>query len=367
MNAEIDERRRGLVVGSCVGMFCDHADLAARQRSGKPAHARPRRTSSTLDKLVELETLQREVYTSWGVKLELEGRKDERRCEVYDELAELVPQGLTEQRERLLDLIDRVVGAMVEESCPREQAAGGLGLEGHRQRLQGALRARAARRERRRARRRRAMLARDLFERAEEIYLEAREGDRRRAPAAHLPPLLSRRRSTRRGSSTSPNMEHLRDGIGLRGYGQRDPKKEYKKEGYDLFVNMMANVASTRPHQADGGSSPEGRRDIEALEAEADERHHAELEQAVARHPGEDGRRWRRWRRGQRIAAGARARARAPGRSARPRRSAATTPARAARARSSRSATARSSRTSRPPRKTRRLHVKAPANRPSRQ
>jgi len=29
-------------------------------------------------------------------------------------------------------------------------------------------------------------------------------------------------------------MDHLREGIYLRGYGQRDPKKEYKKEGYDL-------------------------------------------------------------------------------------------------------------------------------------
>ena len=40
------------------------------------------------------------------------------------------------------------------------------------------------------------------------------------------------------------NMEHLRDGIGLRGYGQRDPKNEYKKEGFTLFLNMMANVSS---------------------------------------------------------------------------------------------------------------------------
>jgi preprotein translocase subunit SecA len=39
-------------------------------------------------------------------------------------------------------------------------------------------------------------------------------------------------------------MDHLRDGIGLRGYGQKDPKQEYKKEGYDLFVNMTAQ--STR-------------------------------------------------------------------------------------------------------------------------
>jgi preprotein translocase subunit SecA len=41
------------------------------------------------------------------------------------------------------------------------------------------------------------------------------------------------------------NMEHLRDGIGLRGYGQRDPKQEYKKEGYDVFMTMMASTSST--------------------------------------------------------------------------------------------------------------------------
>ena len=38
------------------------------------------------------------------------------------------------------------------------------------------------------------------------------------------------------------SMDHLREGIGLRGYGQKDPKKEYKKEGFDLFGAMMDNI-----------------------------------------------------------------------------------------------------------------------------
>ena len=37
-------------------------------------------------------------------------------------------------------------------------------------------------------------------------------------------------------------MDHLRSGIGLRGYGQRDPKQEYKREGYELFTAMMGNI-----------------------------------------------------------------------------------------------------------------------------
>jgi len=39
-------------------------------------------------------------------------------------------------------------------------------------------------------------------------------------------------------------MDHLREGIGLRGYGQKDPKQEYKKEGYDMFADMMGRIQS---------------------------------------------------------------------------------------------------------------------------
>ncbi len=38
------------------------------------------------------------------------------------------------------------------------------------------------------------------------------------------------------------NMDHLKEGIGLRGYGQKDPLVEYRREGFDLFENFIANV-----------------------------------------------------------------------------------------------------------------------------
>jgi len=38
------------------------------------------------------------------------------------------------------------------------------------------------------------------------------------------------------------DMDYLREGIGLRGYGQRDPLVEYKKEGYILFQNLLASI-----------------------------------------------------------------------------------------------------------------------------
>ena len=38
------------------------------------------------------------------------------------------------------------------------------------------------------------------------------------------------------------NMDFLRDGIGLRGYGQRDPKLEYKREGFNMFQELLVHI-----------------------------------------------------------------------------------------------------------------------------
>ncbi|WP_296304070.1 preprotein translocase subunit SecA [uncultured Desulfovibrio sp.] len=38
------------------------------------------------------------------------------------------------------------------------------------------------------------------------------------------------------------NMDALRDGIGLRGYGQKDPKLEYKREGFEIFQTMLFQI-----------------------------------------------------------------------------------------------------------------------------
>ena len=38
------------------------------------------------------------------------------------------------------------------------------------------------------------------------------------------------------------HMDHLKEGIGLRGYGQKNPLNEYKREGYNLFLSMVSAV-----------------------------------------------------------------------------------------------------------------------------
>ncbi len=75
------------------------------------------------------------------------------------------------------------------------------------------------------------------------------------------------------------SMDHLKQGIGLRGYGQKKPLDEYKKEGYKLFIHMVETVKQqtvstlmrARVMQED---------DVERLEAERRERQ--SLEQAGA-------------------------------------------------------------------------------------
>jgi preprotein translocase subunit SecA len=38
------------------------------------------------------------------------------------------------------------------------------------------------------------------------------------------------------------SMDHLKDGIGLRGYAQRDPLREYQREGFELFEGMLDRI-----------------------------------------------------------------------------------------------------------------------------
>ncbi len=55
------------------------------------------------------------------------------------------------------------------------------------------------------------------------------------------------------------SMDHLRDGIGLRGYAQVDPLREYQREGYDAFMDLIQRIKEdtvrtlfhlqVRPHQ----------------------------------------------------------------------------------------------------------------------
>jgi preprotein translocase subunit SecA len=278
---EIQQEVQGLV-GQLVGMFAENP-MQLTDAAGRP-RAPTREELQQITSLVELEALQREVYHLWGVKFEIT-RKARPPIEVHDELVTLVAQGLTEQRERLLDMMDRVISAMVEESCqenkPPEDWDWGEIQKGFREHFKRSLDKSVE------DLGEAEQVARAVFEQGLAIYLEKEK----RFGVANVMRFYRHfylQEIDKEWVDHLTNMEHLRDGIGLRGYGQRDPKNEYKREGYDMFLNMMANVSSSVLVKL-MEFRPEGSRAIEELEQEAAEQHQHELDQAVARHVGEDG------------------------------------------------------------------------------
>ncbi len=105
------------------------------------------------------------------------------------------------------------------------------------------------------------------------------------------------------------NMDHLKEGIGLRGYGQHDPLVEYKRESFDMFESMMARFeeetvrylylmqviepgAQQATIEAGGDGNGAGRRrsaqtSVDELEEEFQRRKRKELEQARMAGSGE--------------------------------------------------------------------------------
>ena len=48
--------------------------------------------------------------------------------------------------------------------------------------------------------------------------------------------------STRQWKDHLYSLDHLKEGIGLRGYGQKDPLVEYKRESFELFQDMKRRI-----------------------------------------------------------------------------------------------------------------------------
>jgi preprotein translocase subunit SecA len=245
------------------------------------------------EKIVEQEALQHEIYQLWGVRIEVGERRKRKPVQFFDEISDLVARGLTEQRERLLDLIDKVASAMVEESCPPDRQPEDWDWngvhKGFKDHFGDVLEPEVAKKDPE------FVSINELGDPQQIVrivYRGAEDIARRREQQVGLENLLRVFRHfywqeiDRSWVDHLSSMEHLRDGIHLRGYGQRDPKQEYKKEGYNLFVDMMAKVSSTVLTKVFEIEVTTDKDDIEAMEAAAAQKHLKELEAAVAKHAG---------------------------------------------------------------------------------
>ncbi len=273
-------------IAALIGMFCEEP-LMPHGKDGKPREIARKEFKKA--KLVEHETLKKEIYGyvgshfpigGWGVVVETEGRAA---IDVYDEAMETIPLALTEQRERILDLSDQIIGAIIEDSCPINRAPDDWDwnsiFEGFEQHFGVELPDEIADYGDREA------LAAELFTIAEQEFLK-----KEKQIGSELLLRVFRHfyleEIDKQWVDHLTDMEHLRDGIGLRGYGQKDPKQEYKKEGYNMFVTLLARISSNVLMKLMKAQVRRAEDEAE-LEAEDLARHLAELDVAEARHGAE--------------------------------------------------------------------------------
>ncbi|MFI5309032.1 MAG: SEC-C metal-binding domain-containing protein, partial [Polyangiales bacterium] len=196
---------------------------------------------ASLQKLEHLDyqNLEQVIYVNFGCQTDLHAY-EHNPAGCCKHLENVVPLSLTEQRERLFDLCDEVVGVMVEHACPSGKHSEDWDLDGLRKGFQEMFGIEGTGLDG-------VASAQDI---AQKLYVDA-EGvlKRREREVGELLYLRVLRNFYLQDIDNQwlehlQNMEALRDGIGLRGYGQRDPKKEYQKEGFDLFLELTQNIKS---------------------------------------------------------------------------------------------------------------------------
>jgi preprotein translocase subunit SecA len=186
------------------------------------------------------EPLEQQIYITFGCQTDLR-EYAENPAGALEKLREIVAHSLTEQRERLLDLMDENIGIMVQFACPpgkhfEDWDLPGLGSAFTEQfgvPLSGIEK------------------LGDVNEIAAKLYkdvdgvLQKREHEIGQLLFLRVFRNFYLQEIDNQWLEHLQNMDALRDGIGLRGYGQRDPKKEYQKEGFDYFLELMQTIKSS--------------------------------------------------------------------------------------------------------------------------
>jgi preprotein translocase subunit SecA len=191
----------------------------------------------TLNDIVKAdpERIEQQIYSFFGYKPDILSLEDPR--EILATLKDDVPRSLAAQRERLLDDVDQVVSDLVEEYCTSRHAEE-WNLDELAQAINGKF----------------AFQPKDLENQqdvdsiARAVYGQIEEIITRKEEEMGMDVLIAAfrhfylREVDKQWLDHLAAMDNLRSGIGLRGYGNRDPKQEYKREGYDMFITTMTNI-----------------------------------------------------------------------------------------------------------------------------
>ncbi|RMH05358.1 MAG: preprotein translocase subunit SecA [Nitrospirae bacterium] len=148
--------------------------------------------------------------------------------------------------EEFRDMMAEVVESLVNTYCPEDQYAEAWDLAGLREALQGQFGVDVITSEEMAEMGREGLIA-EIRERVHRIY-EEKEQERDQILGSDIRRQLERMLLLQvidhHWKDHLLAMDQLRDGIGLRGYGQKDPLAEYKREGFDMFAAMMDRIKS---------------------------------------------------------------------------------------------------------------------------
>ncbi len=194
--------------------------------------------------LLEPEKLTHELYRVFGAVVDVKREINDREA-VLKKAAEISAASLIQQRERVLDLADELISVLIWQFCPEKAHAEEWDLKALAEackeqfNLPVKLDVEILERE---------GLAEKIWEQVE-TFTKARETEL--GPLAFF--FFSRHyyleEIDNQWIDHLKSMDQLREGIGLRGYGQKDPKIEYKKEGFEMFRLMMDRISANVAHK----------------------------------------------------------------------------------------------------------------------
>ena len=168
--------------------------------------------------------------------LEYDDVMNKQRSEVYSFRREIL-QG-THLRDRLLSMIENVVDELLEIYCPEDKHWEEWDMKGLRDALFGTLSLSPDLTPDRRD------VFREMFLSLIRTAYEQKETQVGSELMRYLEKVIMLQVIDAQWKDHLLAMDHLKEGIGLRGYGQKDPLVEYKKEAFDVFSDMTSRLST---------------------------------------------------------------------------------------------------------------------------
>lgn len=168
--------------------------------------------------------------------LEYDDVMNKQRSEIYSFRKEILNgQNLTD---RIMDMLENVIDELLSIYCPEEKHVDDWDMKGLRDALYGIF-----------------SLAPDIspmnLDALREALLsvmkgayQAREAEIGSEVMRYLEKVVMLQVIDTQWKDHLLGMDHLKEGIGLRGYGQKDPLVEYKKEAFDVFADMTSRLST---------------------------------------------------------------------------------------------------------------------------